>query len=464
MQRNSLLNSRCKLTSRGIPVCLAVLLILCGAASASAFQQPPNTLPPRFKPPRKTPEFYQIEDEKITQAEFDAWKKRQLDYRSALGARTLDSMVNGEEAKARIVEGIRLRVLRFSLKTERSELKDRRRELIQDIDFNAKKEGEVRDFALQQVLENAKPLLSNHFHVRLHVVFLLGQLDKIPEDISTTKKPAIPYDGSVPLLLSVLSETVDGKPVPQPEAVKIPAAHGLRRILNSGALPKQPNEKTRIAIARVLLAELDNKPAEAYELVLLHTLAEVAIPLISPVDGGSARPEIVSALARVMVDPTKSLKNRCRAARLLGRTPMPGGVNADPITWGTIQLAQQVGSQYGKRVRNMHAIFYFQDLFLAYSPAQGASTSDGKLRAGLLSTLKSPQTTEAFGAIKPVMVYFLKALMAKPPAAPAAIPQPLLDSIGAIQKPASMVIWNGDPPIDQKKSRSPEERPGTPAG
>ena len=464
MQRNSLLNSRCKLVSSGISLCLAVLLILSGAGSASAYQQPPNTLPPNFKPPRKTPEFYQIEDEKITQDEFDAWKRRQLDYRSALGARTLDSTVNGQAAKGRIAEGMRLRVLRFSLKTERSQLKNRRRELIQDIDFNARKDTEVRQFALQQVLEHAKPLLSNHFHVRLHIVFLLGQLDKISEDISTTKKPAIPYAGAVPLLLSVLSETVDGKPVPQPEAVKIPAAHGLRRILNSGALPKQPNEKTRIAIARVLLAELDNKPAEAYELVLLHTLAEVAIPLISPVDGGSAKPEIVSALARVMVDPTKSLKNRCRAARLLGRTPMPGGGNAAPITWGTIQLAQQILSQYGKRVRKMHAIFYFQDLFLAYSPAQSASTSDGKLRAGLLSTLKSPQTTEAFAAIKPVMLHFLTALMAKPPDAPASIPQALLDKIAAIQKPASMVIWNGDPPIDQKKSRSPEERPGTPAG
>ena len=464
MQRNSLLKLRWKLISCGISLCLAVLVILCGVGAAFAYQQPPNALPPSFKPPRKTPEFYQIEDPKITQDEFDTWKKRQLDYRSALGARTLDSMVNGEAAKGRIAEGIRLRVLRFSLKTERSQLKNRRRELIQDIDFNAKKDTEVRQFALQQVLEHSKSLLSNHFHVRLHIVFLLGQLDKIPEDISTTKKPAIPYAGSVPLLLSVLSETVDGKPVPQPEAVKIPAAHGLRRILNSGALPKQPNEKTRIAIARVLLAELDSKPAEAYEQVLLHTLAEVAIPLISPVDGGSAKPEIVSALARVMVDPTRSLKNRCRAARLLGRTPMPGGVNAAPITWGTIQIAQQIGAQYNKRVRKMHAIFYFQDLFLAYSPAQGTSTSDGKLRGGLLSTLKSPQTTEAFGVIKPVMVFSLRALMAKPPVAPETIPQPLLQAIGAIQKPASMVIWDGDPPIDQKKSRSPEERPGTPAG
>ena len=95
MQRNSLLNSRCKLISCGNSWCLAVLLILCGAETAPAYQQPPNTLPPSFKPPRKTPEFYQIEDPKITQEEFDAWKKRQLDYRSALGARTLDSMVNG---------------------------------------------------------------------------------------------------------------------------------------------------------------------------------------------------------------------------------------------------------------------------------------------------------------------------------------------------------------------------------
>lgn len=466
MQRNSLLNSRCNLIRCGLFSCLAALVILFGSGSASAFQNapPPNTLPPDFEPPRKTPEFYQIEDEKITQAAFDKWKQRQLDYRSALGARTLDSTVEDEPAKARIAEGIRLRVLRFSLKTERSQLKNRRRELIQDIDFNAKKDDEVRQFALQQVLENAKPLLANHFHVRLHIVFLLGQLNKIPEDIGPSKKPAIPYAGSVPLLLSVLSETVDGKPVPQPEAVKIPAAHGLRRILNSGALPRQPNENTRIAIARVLLAELENKPAEAYELVLLHTLAEVAIPLISPEGGGPAKPEIVSALARVMVDPTKSLKNRCRAAKLLGRTPMPGGVNAAPITWGTIQLAQQVGSQYAVRIRKMKAVFYFQDLFLAYSPAQGESTSDGKLRAGLLTTLKSPQTTEAFGVIKPVMVSFLQALMAKPPALPDTFPQLLLKDIEAIKKPASMVIWNGDPPIDQKKSRSPEERPGTPAG
>lgn len=463
MQRNSLLNLRRRLTGLGIG--LALVLIL--GRSVTAFQNPPpaaGALPPDFKPPRPTPDYYQIDKEEITEEEYNAWKPRQLDYRSALSQRTLDTMVKDEKAKDRIIEGIRLRVLRFSLKSQRSELKDRRRELVQDLDFNARKDGEVRQFALEQVLENVKPLLTNHFHVRLHAVFLLGQLNQEPEDIGPSKKPALPYAGSVPLLLSVLSETIDGKPAPQPDAVKIPATHGLGRILNSSALPKQPNEKTRIAIARVLLGELADKPDDAYELVLLHTLAQVGIPLISPPDGGPAKPEIVTALARVMVDPTRSLKNRCRAARLIGRTPIPGGVNAAPINWGIIQLAQQIGTQYGVRIRKMHGVFLFQDLYYAYVPPPLESTSDGKQRAGLNSTLKSPQTTEAYGVIKPVLVFFLKALMGNPPEAPAAIPQALLQNIEAIKKPASMVIWNGDPPIDQKKSRSPEERPGTPAG
>lgn len=436
-----------------------MLVALATSDSVLAFQQPGSALPPTFKPPRKIPKYFQIEDEKTTEDAFDEWnKKERTAYQAALANRSLDAVIDGKTVKKRIEEGIKMRVARFSLKSQRSELRDRRRELaLQDIDLRAKNGDEVRAFALQQIVEQTKTLLTGNFHVRLHAVFLVGDLNLQPQVIGAGAKPAIAYSGGVTLLLEVLTETIDGKSVPQPEAIKIRAAHALKRILTASNLPKQPNEKTRIAIAKVLLAEVDDNPDPAYEWVLIHALADVGVPLISG-EAGPGKPAIVSALARIMLDPTRSLRNRCRAARFLGRTPIPGGVKLAPITWGIAQLGHQVGTQYATRIRPIHAIFYFQDLFFAYSSPPGEGTSDGKAKAGL-------PKDEAFDVIKPVMAFFVKALMAAP-VAPASIPQAMLQQLDEVQKkkPADMSIWLGDPPIDQKKSKSSEERPAPPAG
>jgi hypothetical protein len=454
VQRNSLLQSRCKTSPERLLLLVITLVALAMSDSASAFQQPGSTLPPGFKPPLQIPRYFQIEDEKTTDAAFNDWnKKERTAYQAALTNRSLDAVIDGKTVKKRIEEGIWMRVARFSLKSQRSELRGRRRELsLQDIDLRAKV-ADVREFVLQQTVEQAKTLLTGNFHVRLHAVFLIGDLNLEPVKIGAGAKPAIAYSGGVPLLLSVLSETIDGKAVPQPEAIKIRAAHALRRILTKSNLPKQPNEKTRLAIARVLLAEVETDPDPAYEWVLIHALADVGVPMVS--DGnGPGKPEIVTALARVMADPTRTLRNRCRAARLLGRTPIPGGVKLAPITWGIADLATQIGGQYATRIRPVHAIFYFQDLYYAYK----APPSDGKARAGL-------PLDDAYQVVKPVMAFFVKALMAAP-IAPVSIPQAMLQQLVEVQKkkPADMSIWAGDPPIDQKKSKSSEERPVPPAG
>jgi len=432
---------------------LLVVLILAMSGSAAAFQPPDSALPLGFKPPRQIPRYFQIEDEKTDLAAFNRWNKEErTDYQTALGARNMDAVVNGKMVKKLIQDGIQMRIARFSLKSQRTELRDRRRELLQEIDFRSKTPV-VREFVLQQVVEQAKTLLTGNFHVRLHAVFLVGDLSLQPVKIGVGAKPAIAFSGGVPVLLSVLTEVIDRNPVPQPEAIKIRAAHGLRRILTESNLPKQPNEKTRIAIALVLLGEVGKNTDPAYEWVLIHVLADVGVPLVSA-SAGPGKPEIVTALARIMVDPTRTFRNRCRAARLLGRTPIPGSVNLAPITWGIADLASQIGSQYAIRVRPIHAIFYFQDLFHAYKEV----TSDGKQLARL------PED-DAYQAIKQVMAFFVKALIAAP-VPPANVPQAMLQQLDEVQKkkPTDMSIWTGDPPIDQKKSKSSEERPVPPAG
>ncbi|MDA0590605.1 MAG: hypothetical protein O3C17_21625 [Planctomycetota bacterium] len=458
MQRNRLLQSRCKTPPERLLLSVMALVVLAMSDSASAFQQQGSELPPDFKPPRQIPRYFQIEDEKTTDAAFDEWnKKERTAYHAALAGRSLDAEIDGKTVKKRIEDGVWMRVARFSLKSQRSELRDLRRELaLQDVDLRAKV-ADVREFALQQIVKQATTLLTGNFHVRLHAVFLIGDLNLEPAKIGAGSKPAIAYSGGVPLLLSVLTETIDGKAVPQPEAIKVRAAHALWRILTESNLPKQPNEKTRLEIARVLLAEVEANPDPAYEWVLIHALADVGVPLVSA-GAGPGKPEIVTALARVMTDPTRNLRNRCRAARLLGRTPIPGGVKLAPITWGIADLATQIGGQYATRIQPVHAIFYFQDLYYAYKAPPGESTSDGKTRAGL------PED-DAYVVVKSVMAFFVKALMAAP-VVPAGIPQAMLQQLVEVQKkkPADMSIWAGDAPIDQKKSKSSEERPAPPAG
>ncbi|MFP6764784.1 MAG: hypothetical protein VB858_14255 [Planctomycetaceae bacterium] len=442
---------------------MALLPVLVAPRPSAAFQGAKLPLPPDFSPPRTIPKLFQIEDERITGEKFDNWNKTErTKYQEALRSRSLDGNIEGKTVRKRITDGIQMRVLRFSLKSQRPHLKKLRKEIEVDLDFNAR-DAAIRKFALDQIVEQSRLLLSGNFHVRLHIVLLVGNLNLEKEKIGVGAKPAIAYTGGAPLLLSVVSETLDGKPVPQSEAIKILAVHGLKRILNHGTFPRQATEKNRIRISESLLQELQQTTDGNYELALMHALANAGIPLIAD-PSGTPRPQIVTALARVMVDPKRSLRNRCRAAHLLGITPIPSGVQAAPIAWGIAQLASQIATQYGKRIPPTHAIFYFQDLYLALTPPKGKSTSDGKQRAGLRSTLKSPSIEKTYEAIRPIMAFFVTTLIGKTPKPPATIPESMTQKFSEFKKPASMSIQADAPPIDQKQNRSPEERSGPPAG
>jgi len=445
--------------------CAALLFVLVAPGPSSAFQTGQSELEKNssFKPPRAIPKVFQIENETITDDQYNTWNKTErTKYQEALRALNLDSRIGNQTARQLIENGIRVRVARFSLKSQRNRLKKLRDEIKNDLNFNARK-AEIRVFALQQIVAQARLLLSGNFHVRLHAVFLVSDLNLEPQKIGPSEKEAVAYIGGAPVLLAVLSETIDGKPVEQPEPIKLRAAIGLRRMLVHGTFPRQANEKNRLAISQRLLKELSSSPGAPYEWHLLHALADAGISQV-PDASGTPRPQIVTALARVIVDPARSLRNRCRAARLLGVTPIPGSVQAAPIAWGIAQLATQIATQYGKRIRPAHAIFCFQDLYYAFVPPPGRLTSDGKQRAGLLSTLKSPQTTQSYDAIRPVMAFFLERLQGTNPVPPAAIPEAEIQQLGKIKKPASMSIQPDAPPIDQKLNGSPEERSSDPAG
>ncbi len=159
------------------------------------------------------------------------------------------------------------------------------------------------------------------------------------------------------------------------------------------------------------------------------------------------KPEIVTALARIISDQKRPVRLRCKAARALGRTPVAGAVKGEPIAFVLIQLAREVAAGYGTKVTRVEAVFCLQDIYFAFNPPKGESTSDGQRRAGLLSTLSSSNDVKkAYADIVPILQLLLKRVQ-QDGQPPNQIPPTQIQKLAGWQKPASMSIWNNDPPI-----------------
>lgn len=380
--------------------CLGVVaaLTLVTSSASLCFAQPVDTgLPKDFRPPPPTPKEFAIENPLITADDVSAWRPKRLDFQDALGKKLAG---NGPKI---IDEGFRIAVHELSIVEKRDELIDVRKAIIRYIDnYVDDKNEETKKFACKTVVKHATALLDGNFHVRMQAVLLIGSLNISPELPGLRPKPAVAYIDGLPTLLDVILAPEGG--IDQPEPVRILAAMGASRLLKEGRHTLKVNSKIPVDCAKRMLAELKGNGTDWYHQRLIEALAETALSTV-PNAQNQQEPVIVEALAKILANPRRSNQIRARAAKLLGRVPMPGGIQSAPIAYSIVKLTQKIATEVNqRRVPGGNAIFRLNDIYLAFKPeSKGEATTDGRKGAGLLSTLNQKSTQAAYKDILPIV-------------------------------------------------------------
>lgn len=423
---------------------LATIVALITSTVSSCFAQAGDSgLPKGFRPPPPIPAELAIENPLITEEQVDDWKPKRLDFQDALSKK-----LAGNVPKT-IDEGFRVNVHALSIVEKRDELTDIRKGIIRYIDnYVPEKNVDEKKFACKTVVKYAKTLLDGNFHVRMQAVLLIGSLDISPEVPGLRPKPAVAYIDGLPTLLDVIHAPKDG--IEQPEPVRILAAMVSTRLLEQGRHTLKVNSKIPVDCAKRMLAELKGNGSDWYHQRLIEALAQTALSNV-PNAQNQQEPLIVEALAKILANPRRSNQIRARAAYLLGRVPMPGGIQAAPIAYSIVKLAQKIATEVNqRRVAGEDAIFRFNDIYLAFVPAvKGESTTDGRKVAGLLSTLNQKPIQNAYNDIKPLVQLIFRQFQSagKNQNVPVVFPAAMIAKLNAWLKPDDMALMQGREPI-----------------
>jgi hypothetical protein len=397
VRRTTDINRIVKRLYRASLVLVAAVTLLTGSASPSFAQAANTELPKGFRPPPPVPKEFAIENPLITDEDVTKWNRTRVDFREALSGK-----LAGDAPKV-IDEGFRVSIQELSIVDRRDNLTNLRKGIVRYIDQDiSDKNEELKKFACKAAVKYATTLLDGNFHVRLQATLLIGELNISPEVSNIKIKPAVAYIDGVPVLLDIIHPPKDG--IDQPEPVRILAAMGAQRLLEFGRQTLKPNSKVPVDTAIRVLAELEGNGTDWYHLRLCEAMIQTALTTV-PNAQNQQEPLIVEALARILTNPRRSYRLRARAARLLGRAPMPGGLQAAPIAYSLVKLTQQIATDVNqRRLPAEEAIFLINDIYFAFKPTvPGESTTDVRKGAGLLSTLNQPPIQSAYKDIRPIV-------------------------------------------------------------
>jgi len=396
-------------------------------------------LPKDFGPPPPTPKEFAIENPLIKKDELSAWNKKRIEFQDALSGKLAGN------AQKIIDEGFRINVHALSLVEHRDELTSLRKKIIRYIDVVIPaKNVATKQFASKTVIKHALPLLDGNFLVRMHAVQLIGELNVSPQVPGIRPTPPVAYVHGLPVLLDVIHPPEGG--VEQPEPVRILAALGARHLLERGRHTLKINSKVPADAVKRMLAQLEGDGIDWYHQRLIEAMVHTALATV-PNEQNQQEPLIVEALARILANPRRSNQIRARAARLLGRTPMPGGQQSAPIAYVIVKLTQKIATEVNqKRLPVATALFQFNDIYLAFVPEKkGESTTDGRKVAGLKSTLSQQPIQAAYKDILPVVASLFQQVQDTPTGKPltARINPALISKLNDWPKPDDMALSAG---------------------
>ena len=440
---------------------LAVAVTLVASPVTSCFAQPADSgLPKRFRPPPPIPPELSIEKPLITAEEVAAWKPKRLAFQDALGKKPVPATMKI------IDEGFRVLVYDLSIVEKRDELTKIRESIKRYIEINVEARNEAgKKFACKSVVKHAKALLDGNLHVRMQAALLIGSLNISPEVPGIRTKPEVAYVDGLTTLLDIIRAPEGG--IDQPESVRILAAMSSRRLLSRGRHTLPVNSKIPVDCAQRMLAELKGGGSDWYHQRLIEGLAETGLSSV-PNEQNQQEPVIVEALAKILANPRRSNEIRSRAAFLLGRVPMPGGLQSAPIAYSIVKLTQKIATEVNQgRLPGGAAIFQLNDIYLSFVPqVKGETTTDGRKGAGLLSTLKQKPIKDAYADIKPVFQSIFRQYQAAGNKQIRASFAPgLIGKLNTWTKPTDMALAQGREGIDKslKSAAAAAARPGTPA-
>ena len=403
-------------------------------------------LPKGFRPPPPTPKELSIEKPLTNEDEVVEARKKKPELQAALDS----GKVNPDTQKL-IDMVIRVNVQELSMTERRDELTTLRKSITRYFDqfIDATKHAEMKKFACDSIVKHATTLLDGNFHVRLQAVLLIGELNMSPEVPGLRPKPAVAFIDGLPVLLDVIQPPQGG--LQQPEPVRILAAMGAHRLLELGRHTLKINSKIPVDSAKRMLAQLEGNGTDWYHLRLIEALVQTALATV-PNAQNQQEPAIVEALARILSNPQRSYRIRARAAKLLGRTPMPPGVQAAPIAYSIVKLTQQIATDLNqRRIFSDHALFELNDVYLAFKAEKGESTTDGRKQAGLVSTLNQQPIQSAYKDILPIIKSIFRQFQGAPAGKPvqATIEPALIQKLNDWVKPGDMTLVPGGVSIEK---------------
>lgn len=445
-----------RIVTRFCRVCLefVIAVTLITSTVTSCFAQAGGTgLPKGFRPPPPIPKELAIEKPLIDQAQVDDWKPKRLNFQDALSKK-----LAGGVPKT-IDEGFRVNVQALSIEEKRDDLTNTRKAIVRYIDnYVPEKNVDEKKFACRSVVKYAKTLLDGNFHVRMQAVLLIGSLNISPEVPGLRPKPAVAYIDGLPTLLDIIHAPADG--IEQPEPVRILAAMVATRLLKRGRHTLKVNSKIPVDCAKRMLAELKGNGSDWYHQRLIEALAQTALSSV-PNAQNQQEPLIVEALAKILANPRRSNQIRARAAFLIGRVPMPGGLQSASIAYSIVKLTQKIATEVNqRRVSGSDAIFRLNDIYLAFVPAfKDESTTDSRKGAGLQSTLNQKPIQDAYKDIKPLVQLIFRQFQGagKNEDVQIVFPATTITKLNAWTKPDNMALAPGREPIDKPLTPPPAQ-------
>lgn len=199
--------------------------------------------------------------------------------------------------------------------------------------------------AFKEIIKQSEKLLDNNFYVRLNVAILVANLDVMPRSQNGAQViPPEAFEGSVPFLVDKI--LLDKK---QPDALKLIAANGLKRIGNLGV-----NDRGRLTVtlrekaAKALMKEFERRKTHTwYQRRLVEALGAFDIAKIA------GKADIIQALGTAMGDTTRDPRVRAQAAFALSRASKSGGLNVELLAYEYIHLAHSMAKQYNAELAAM---------------------------------------------------------------------------------------------------------------
>jgi hypothetical protein len=225
--------------------------------------------------------------------------------------------------------------------------------------------AEFRKYVLDGVISKSRDLFDNNYYVRLNVVLLLSQLNKVEGGFGG--KGAIAYAPVAVPLLDIMQDK------DQLEGVKVLTVQGLKRILLIGNVDK----KRKNEIALELMSQLDQKASMYwYPMRLVEALGRIDEPLVQKLLPGAPAPVLkpfhVQKLAEVMRDQNYHWIVRSEAAKSLGRISLHATVRSDLIAHEIVVLSHSMCLAYNKNLNQFYWQQCFLNTYLAFKPLNAA--------------------------------------------------------------------------------------------